>query len=77
MMLSRLVAAVIIALVRAYKVVLSPLFSGCCRFEPSCSTYCIQAVTIHGPWKGSWLTIKRLLRCRPFGPRGYDPVPGK
>lgn len=77
MMLSRLVAAVIIALVRAYKVVLSPLFNGCCRFEPSCSTYCIQAVTIHGPWKGSWLTIKRLLRCRPFGPRGYDPVPGK
>ena len=76
-MISRLVAAVIVALVRAYKVMLSPLFNGCCRFEPSCSTYCIQAVTIHGPWKGSWLTIKRLLRCRPFGPRGYDPVPEK
>ena len=76
-MISRLVAAVIVALVRAYKVMLSPLFNGCCRFEPSCSTYCIQAVTIHGPWKGSWLTIKRLLRCRPFGPLGYDPVPEK
>ena len=77
MMVSRLVATIIIAIVRAYKVVLSPLFSGCCRFEPSCSTYCIEAVKRHGPWKGSWLTVKRLLRCRPFGGHGYDPVPEK
>lgn len=77
MMVSRIVAATIIAFVRAYKVVLSPLFSGCCRFEPSCSTYCIEAVKRHGPWKGSWLTVKRLLRCRPFGGHGYDPVPEK
>lgn len=77
MMVSRIVAAIIIAIVRAYKVVLSPLFNGCCRFEPSCSTYCIEAVKRHGPWKGSWLTVKRLLRCRPFGGHGYDPVPEK
>ena len=75
MMVSRIVATIIIAIVRAYKVVLSPLFSGCCRFEPSCSTYCIEAVQTHGPLRGSWLTLRRLLRCHPFGPSGYDPVP--
>lgn len=74
-MISRFLSSLIILCVRAYKVTLSPLFAGCCRFEPSCSTYCIEAVQIHGPFRGSWLTLKRLLRCRPFGPHGYDPVP--
>jgi len=61
--------------VRAYQVTLSPLFSGCCRFEPSCSNYALEALRVHGAWKGSLLAIRRLLRCRPFGPYGYDPVP--
>ena len=74
-MMSRLVAAFIIGCVRLYQMTLSPLFTGCCRFNPSCSRYCIEAVRIHGPWYGSWLTIRRLLRCRPFGPSGDDPVP--
>ena len=65
----------LILLVRAYQVTLSPLFSGCCRFEPSCSNYAIEALRVHGALKGTWLTIRRLLRCRPFGPHGYDPVP--
>lgn len=68
---------ILILFVRAYQVVLSPLFSGCCRFEPSCSNYAIEALKVHGALKGSWLTVKRLLRCRPFGPSGYDPVPPK
>lgn len=77
MIVSRIASSVIITAVRAYKVALSPLFQGCCRFTPSCSTYCIEAVQLHGPWKGSWLTLKRLVRCRPFGGHGYDPVPEK
>lgn len=68
---------VLILLVRAYQVVLSPLFRGCCRFEPSCSNYAIEALRVHGAWKGTILTARRLLRCRPFGPSGYDPVPPK
>ncbi|MBR3085328.1 MAG: membrane protein insertion efficiency factor YidD [Kiritimatiellae bacterium] len=67
----------IVTLVRAYKVTLSPLFTGCCRFSPSCSTYCIEAVETHGPLRGGWLALRRLLRCHPFGPSGYDPVPGR
>ena len=46
-----------------------------CRFFPTCSEYASEAITIHGPWRGLWLTIRRLSRCRPFGPSGFDPVP--
>ena len=67
----------LILCVRAYQVVLSPLFYGCCRFEPSCSHYAIEALQVHGAVKGSVLTVLRLLRCRPFGRSGYDPVPPK
>jgi putative membrane protein insertion efficiency factor len=70
-MLSRL----LIACVRAYQLVLSPHIGSCCRFEPSCSTYSIAALRAHGPWRGLGLTARRLLRCRPFGPSGFDPVP--
>lgn len=67
----------LIFLVRVYKVLISPLIGPCCRFEPTCSTYCIEALKTHGLFKGVWLTVCRLCRCRPFGPSGYDPVPGK
>lgn len=63
--------------VRAYQVTLSPLFSGCCRFEPSCSNYMIEALRIHGAFKGTILGAWRVLRCHPFGKSGYDPVPPK
>jgi putative membrane protein insertion efficiency factor len=46
-----------------------------CRFFPSCSEYGHEAITVHGPGRGLWLTVRRLSRCRPFGPSGYDPVP--
>ena len=65
----------LILLVRAYQMTLSPLFSGCCRFEPSCSNYMIEALQRHGVFKGLYLGIRRLLRCHPFGGSGYDPVP--
>ena len=48
-----------------------------CRFTPSCSSYALEALDAHGSWRGTWLTFRRLLRCRPFGPSGYDPVPMK
>ena len=68
---------IMILCVRAYQVALSPLFTGCCRFEPSCSNYMIEALRVHGSVKGLLIGLGRLLRCRPFGPSGYDPVPPK
>lgn len=65
----------LIWLVRAYQVTLSPLIGGRCRFHPTCSRYAVEALQTHGPLRGSWLTIRRLLRCHPFGGSGYDPVP--
>lgn len=68
---------VLVFCVRAYQVALSPLFRGCCRFEPSCSNYAIEALEVHGALKGALLAAGRLLRCHPFGSYGYDPVPPK
>jgi hypothetical protein len=73
----RWVSGLLILLVQAYQVVLSPHIGPCCRFEPSCSAYCIEALRTHGVLKGCWLAFRRILRCRPFGPSGYDPVPPK
>ena len=63
----------LIALVRAYQVALSPLLGGSCRFQPSCSAYFIEAVQKYGPWRGSWIGVRRILRCHPFHPGGHDP----
>lgn len=65
----------LILLVRGYQVALSPLFPSQCRFVPSCSAYAIEALERHGAVRGGWLTIRRLARCHPFCPGGYDPVP--
>jgi len=65
----------LILLVRAYQILLSPLFGGCCRFNPTCSAYTIEAVKKYGALKGGWLGVKRILRCHPFGGYGDDPVP--
>jgi putative membrane protein insertion efficiency factor len=60
---------------RAYKVLLSPLFAGSCRFVPSCSEYAADAVRQHGVARGAWLAARRLAKCHPFGAHGFDPVP--
>ena len=65
----------LIGLVRLYQATLSPLLGRSCRFEPSCSSYYIDAVRSHGAWTGSWLGLRRLCRCHPFHAGGYDPVP--
>jgi putative membrane protein insertion efficiency factor len=71
----RVAIAFVLALVAAYKSLFSPLFAGSCRFEPSCSDYLSQAVRAHGALRGTWLGIKRLARCHPFGAAGIDPCP--
>ncbi|HVL32466.1 MAG TPA: membrane protein insertion efficiency factor YidD [Actinomycetota bacterium] len=68
-------AAAVVTLLSAYKVLISPLFTGCCRFEPSCSDYMRQAVVTHGVVRGLWLGLRRLARCHPFGGYGVDPCP--
>lgn len=60
---------------RAYQVLLAPIFGGQCRFYPSCSHYTQEAIERFGARRGAWLGIKRLLRCRPLAAGGYDPVP--
>lgn len=61
--------------IRGYQRFISPLFPPVCRFTPTCSNYAIQAIRKHGPFRGTWLAIKRILRCNPWGGSGYDPVP--
>jgi putative membrane protein insertion efficiency factor len=63
------------ALVRFYQIALSPLFGGQCRFMPSCSSYALEAIATHGAGRGAALSVRRLCRCHPFHPGGFDPVP--
>ncbi len=65
----------LIALIKLYKLFLSPIMGNACRFYPTCSTYGIEAIEKHGAIKGSYLTIKRIGRCQPLCKGGYDPVP--
>jgi putative membrane protein insertion efficiency factor len=68
-------AWVLLFLVTCYRRFLSPLIGPTCRFTPSCSTYALKALQTHGALRGGWLTLRRLARCHPFNPGGYDPVP--
>ena len=68
-------AKMLVAMVRGYQRWISPLLGPHCRFYPTCSHYAIEALTNHGAFKGSWLTLRRLVRCHPLNAGGYDPVP--
>lgn len=76
---SRVFGAVLILPIRLYQICLSPLFPPSCRFQPTCSHYAIEAIRVHGPLRGGWLALRRILRCHPIrwlgGASGYDPVP--
>lgn len=66
----------LIGLLKGYRLLISPLYGPVCKYYPSCSAYALEAVTVHGAAKGSWLATKRLGRCHPWSLGGYDPVPG-
>ena len=66
---------ILVALVRGYQIVLSPLLPPACRYYPSCSAYAIEALERHGAIRGTWMAMRRIARCNPFRPGGFDPVP--
>jgi putative membrane protein insertion efficiency factor len=66
---------VMILIIKAYKLLISPLLPPACRFVPTCSEYAIQALRKYGFFKGMYLSVRRIMRCHPFNPGGYDPVP--
>lgn len=68
-------AKFLVMIVRGYQLFLSPVIGSSCRFQPTCSHYAIEALRTHGAFKGSWLAIRRVGRCHPWNPGGYDPVP--
>ena len=68
---------ILIWLIQAYRWFISPLFMPVCRYHPTCSQYAIEAIGRFGAVKGGWLAVQRILRCHPFHPGGYDPVPPK
>lgn len=70
-----LLSELLILPIRLYRACISPLLPPSCRFTPTCSQYAIEALRKHGPLRGLWLTVRRLLRCHPWGGSGYDPVP--
>lgn len=74
-LLSRAVNGLLIALVRFYKGAISPMLPPSCRYTPTCSEYALESLRKHGPLRGSWMAIKRICRCHPWGGSGYDPVP--
>jgi len=76
--LDHLLTYVLVGLLHVWRTLISPLYGDVCRYYPSCSAYGLEAVKTHGPWRGSWLTARRLARCVPWAKtRGFDPVPAK
>ena len=67
--------AVLIALVKGYRLLLSPWWGRQCRFSPTCSEFALEALERHGAWRGTWLAMRRVSRCHPWRAGGYDPVP--
>lgn len=74
-LLKKLLGSLFILLIRIYQGAISPYLMPACRYSPSCSAYGVEAIRKYGPFKGGWLTLKRLSRCHPWGGSGWDPVP--
>ena len=71
------IAAIFIGFIKLYQLIISPMFVSSCRHQPTCSEYCVEAIKAHGLIYGCYIGLKRILRCRPGGSSGYDPVPEK
>ncbi|WP_425356029.1 membrane protein insertion efficiency factor YidD [Salinicola lusitanus] len=74
-MIAKIATWLVTGLIQLYRYGISPLIGPRCRFWPTCSNYALEAINLHGPWRGMWLAIRRLLKCHPFHPGGVDPVP--
>lgn len=74
-LLLKFAQSVLIFPIRCYQIFISPLTPASCRYTPTCSEYAVQAIKKYGVFKGSYLAIKRILRCNPWGGSGYDPIP--
>lgn len=72
---NKVFSALFLLLIKLYQYLISPILGQSCRFNPSCSQYGIEAIQKHGPFKGGWITLKRIARCNPWGSHGHDPVP--
>ncbi|MFT6834172.1 MAG: putative membrane protein insertion efficiency factor [Francisellaceae bacterium] len=75
--IQKIISIFLIFLIKIYQYLISPLIGPRCRFHPTCSNYAIESIKSHGIAVGIWLSIKRLLKCQPYHPGGYDPVPKK
>ncbi|MEX8547044.1 MAG: membrane protein insertion efficiency factor YidD [Mucilaginibacter sp.] len=73
--LRQLISGFFLLLIRLYQILLSPILGASCRYTPTCSQYGMEAIRKYGPFKGGWLTLKRIGRCNPWGGHGHDPVP--
>lgn len=71
----KILQGLMIGLIKLYQITLSPFIGNSCRYVPTCSNYGIEAIRKYGPFKGGYLTLKRVLSCHPWGGSGYDPVP--
>ena len=71
----RILSFILVIPIKLYQILISPLIGPNCRYHPTCSQYSIEAINKHGPFKGTWLAIKRILSCHPWGGSGHDPVP--
>lgn len=73
--MKRIFSLLLIIPIKIYQIIISPLLGPSCRFTPTCSQYAVEAIQKYGPFKGSWLSFKRIIKCHPWGGSGYDPVP--
>lgn len=73
-LLNKVVVGLMLAALRAYRLVISPLLGPKCRFEPSCSQYMMDAIKLYGPFRGTWRGCRRIIRCHPWNPGGWDPA---
>ena len=76
-MLNKIVIFPLVLLIRAYQLIISPVLGSNCRFMPTCSEYALESLKVYGLIKGTYLTIKRIGKCHPWGSNGYDPIPTK